>query len=135
MTVLITGGTGFIGSHLAEYLAQRGEPVRCLVRQGSDTSFLRSFPGVTLACGDVTRKETLPEALSGVDTIYHLAAALDARHYPEKTYWQCNVTGTRNMLTPLDTGIFLLVLLGIPIAVIRAEAEHTFITAAKIWMP
>ena len=51
MTVLVTGATGFLGSHVAEQLSREGRPVRALVRRSSDTKFLSSLPHVELAYG------------------------------------------------------------------------------------
>ncbi len=70
---LVTGGTGLLGSHLAEQLVKRGEPVRALVRPGSDTSFLRSL-GVELHQGDLTDPASLQSGLKGVETVYHAAS-------------------------------------------------------------
>ncbi len=70
---LITGGTGLLGSHIAEQLVQRGERVRALVRANSDTSFLRSL-GAELAIGDLNDPGSLPAAVDGCDVVYHCAA-------------------------------------------------------------
>ena len=52
-TVLLTGATGFVGSHVAEALVRRGHSVRTLARAGSDTAFLDSL-GVQIVRGDLT---------------------------------------------------------------------------------
>ncbi len=71
--ILVTGATGLLGSHIAERLVASGEPVRALVRVGSDTRFLESL-GVELATGDLTDPDSLDRAVAGVGTVYHCAA-------------------------------------------------------------
>ncbi len=85
---LLTGGTGFLGSHLAEKLLQAGYRVRCLVRDLHRVGWLEGLP-VELVQGDVVRPETLPAVLDGVDVVVHAAGltkAVNARHYYEVNY-------------------------------------------------
>src|SRR5947209_4981172 len=70
---LVTGATGLLGSHVAEQLVRCGEPVRALVRSGSDTSFLRSL-GVELVAGDLLDAGSVRQAVAGADIVYHCAA-------------------------------------------------------------
>jgi nucleoside-diphosphate-sugar epimerase len=70
---LVTGGTGLLGSHLAERLVAGGHRVRALVRPGSDTAFLRGL-GVELLTGDLTDPVSCTRAAEGVHTVYHAAA-------------------------------------------------------------
>jgi nucleoside-diphosphate-sugar epimerase len=70
---LVTGGTGLLGSHIAEQLVARGETVRALVRPGSRTEFLQSL-GVELVEGDLTDPESCDKAMQGVEVVYHAAA-------------------------------------------------------------
>ncbi|WP_169976351.1 NAD-dependent epimerase/dehydratase family protein [Tautonia rosea] len=70
---LVTGATGLLGSHIAERLVARGEPVRALVRATSDTRFLESL-GVELVVGDLTDAESCAEALKNIRVVYHAAA-------------------------------------------------------------
>lgn len=70
---LITGATGLLGSHLAEQLAARGDPLRALVRSTSDTRFLESL-GVTIVRGDLADPDTCRRAVQEVGTVYHAAA-------------------------------------------------------------
>jgi dihydroflavonol-4-reductase len=97
MTALVTGATGFLGSHVARLLAERGERVRVLVRNTSNTAGLESLPCERVT-GDLRDAASLRPALEGVDAVFHLAAdyRLWARQ-PEEIY-QSNVTGTRNLL-------------------------------------
>lgn len=74
MKVLVTGATGFIGSHLVARLSQDGIKIRCLVRPKSDTSFLKTLKGVELFKGDLLRSGSLFEAIKGVEKVFHLAA-------------------------------------------------------------
>lgn len=74
--ILITGGTGFVGSHLVEKLRARGESVRCLVRPASAG---RRFPaGVESAVADLAGGQGVEQALRGVDTVIHLAGVTKA---------------------------------------------------------
>ncbi len=69
----LTGGTGLLGSHIAEQLVQRGERVRALVRPGSDASFLRGL-GVELIEGDLEDLDAMRRTFAGADVVYHSAA-------------------------------------------------------------
>jgi 2-alkyl-3-oxoalkanoate reductase len=69
----ITGGTGLLGSHIAQQLVARGERVRVLVRPSSDVSFLRQL-GVELATGDLQDVTAVRRAVAGADLVYHAAA-------------------------------------------------------------
>src|SRR5262249_47000981 len=70
---LITGATGFVGSHIAEACAARGIPVSTLSRPGSDTTILERL-GVTVHRGDLTDPQAVRPALEGADIVVHCAA-------------------------------------------------------------
>jgi nucleoside-diphosphate-sugar epimerase len=76
--VLVTGASGFIGSHLAAHLAKRGDRVRCLVRRSSSLRYLRDLDA-ELAYGDLTGKDDLAPALDGVDVVYAVAGVTRPR--------------------------------------------------------
>src|SRR5512141_2562904 len=93
--VLVTGGTGFVGSHLVERLLLNGYAVTCLVR---DLRHLRWLEGmeVQLAEGDCTRPESLAAALQGVSLVFHCAGLTKAQHASD--YYRVNHLGTKNLL-------------------------------------
>lgn len=74
--ILVTGATGFIGSHLVERLVAQGRAVRCLVRRSSAVAGLPA--AVELAHGDLESGAGLAEALRGADTVIHLAGVTKA---------------------------------------------------------
>jgi nucleoside-diphosphate-sugar epimerase len=76
VTLLVTGGTGFVGGHLLETLAARGETARCLVRRKTLARPLP--PGMTPVLADLSTGEGLDAALRGVDTVIHLAGVTKA---------------------------------------------------------
>ncbi len=91
-TYLITGGTGFLGSHVADALAGRGT-VRALARPGSDTRHLESI-GAELIPGDVTDPAALRRAADGVDYVIHCAGKV-GDWGPVEEYRRVNVEGLR----------------------------------------
>jgi nucleoside-diphosphate-sugar epimerase len=95
LKALVTGSTGFIGSHLVESLAQRGVQVRCLVRKTSDLKWLKDL-SVEFAYGDCNEKDSLKEAMKGVDHVFHLAGVTKA--IDEQTYLEVNAIGTENLI-------------------------------------
>ena len=96
MTVLLTGGTGFLGSHVAEQLSRAGRPVRALVRKTSDTSFLEKLSGVELVEGAVDDAASMLAAAEGVTAIVHAAGLVKARSADE--FFRVNAQGTENAL-------------------------------------
>lgn len=96
MRVLITGASGFLGSHVAEQLAREGHRVVALVRRSSNTSFLMKLEGVELAHGAVEDAESVRRAMEGVDAVVHSAGLVKARD--EAEFFKINADGTRNLL-------------------------------------
>jgi nucleoside-diphosphate-sugar epimerase len=95
LKALVTGATGFIGSHLVEAFLQRGDQVRCLVRKTSDLKWLKDLP-IERTQGDCNDKRSLAEAVKGVDQVFHLAGVTKA--VQEKTYFEVNALGTENLI-------------------------------------
>jgi len=91
---LITGATGFVGTHLTERLIAEGWQVRALVRPTSDTRALERL-GAERFTGDLDDVAAIRRAASGVDTVFHLAAVTFGRD--EAEYRRANVGGTRNV--------------------------------------
>jgi len=114
MRILITGGAGFIGSHLANRLHELGHYVRVLDNlSGGDPTQLR--PGVNFNRGDVRDIPKLWSTLQGVDVVYHLAALVSvpaSALYPRE-YNDANVGGTVALLEACrDVGTVRRVILG-----------------------
>ncbi len=95
MNSLVTGATGFIGSHLVALLLSKGHHVRCLVRKTSNLVWLKDLP-VTLIEGDVFDDAVLRKAVDGVDYIYHSAGLTKAKTRDD--YFKANAEGTRRLL-------------------------------------
>jgi nucleoside-diphosphate-sugar epimerase len=93
---VLTGATGFLGSHIAEQLVARGERVRALVRPASDTTFLRGL-GVELAPGDLRDVASLRRAVAGADVVYHCAAKV-GEWGPWSDFQEQIIDATRNLL-------------------------------------
>src|SRR5205085_4444635 len=78
VSVLVTGGTGFVGSGIVRALRVEDRPVRCLVRDRRKASRLESW-GCELVEGDVTDRESLRRAVAGCDRVIHLVAIRSGR--------------------------------------------------------
>lgn len=96
-TAFVTGATGFIGSHVALHLLQKGWRVRALKRPGSPAPNLEKAT-IEWCPGDIRYLEQLRSAMAGCESVFHVAAdyRLWARN-PEEIY-ETNVTGTINVL-------------------------------------
>ena len=103
--ILITGATGFTGSHLTKRLLDEGQEVRILVRPTSNFSQLERAE-VETAIGDITDEESVRKAVKGIETVYHIAAVFRKAGLPDEAYWATNFQGTQNLLkASMDFGI------------------------------
>jgi dihydroflavonol-4-reductase len=130
--VLVTGGTGFIGSNLAIALLGRGCRVRILRRATSDLRAIGDAP-VDHRIGEVRGIDSLKAAMEGCDTVFHTAAMVTFEKKLQELQAEVNVRGTRNVVEAcLATGVRKLVhtssvaALGVPPAGQRATEETEF---------
>src|SRR4030095_12175375 len=103
--VRVTGSGGFIGSHLSERLTQLGARTRAFVRYNSAGSWgwLDQSPlknDIEVVLGDIRDQDTVSQALTDVDIVFHLAAliAIPYSYHAPLSYVRTNVEGTLNVL-------------------------------------
>jgi uncharacterized protein YbjT (DUF2867 family) len=102
VTVLVTGGTGFIGPHVVHALRSRETPVRALVRDPARATRLAAW-GVDVAVGDVTDPASVRAACEGVDAVVHLVAIIRGR---PADFERVMAQGTRNVVAAAqDAGV------------------------------
>jgi nucleoside-diphosphate-sugar epimerase len=97
MKYFLTGSTGFIGGVLARQLREAGHEVIAVVRNPTKAQDLAQL-GVTLHQGDVTDKESMREAMMGVDGVFHVAGWYKVGVRDKSQAYAINVEGTRNVL-------------------------------------
>jgi len=95
---LVTGATGFLGSHLARVLAARGDTVRALVRRTSDRRRLAGVDAIEWVEGDVTDGPSVERAVAGVARVFHCAAVYEIGASDPAKMRAANVGGTQNVL-------------------------------------
>ncbi len=102
MRVLITGGTGFIGSQLARRLRRMGHQVRLLslVQNEADRNNAAELlrDGAELMEGSVADRSLHAAALGGVDVVHHVAATMREADVPDRVFWDTNLQATRDLV-------------------------------------
>ncbi len=94
---LVTGGTGFVGSHVVRALLAKGRSVRCLVRAESRRDNLDGLE-IEIVVGDLTDPGSLGRALAGVHTLYHVAADYRLWAKDPQELYRANAGGTESIL-------------------------------------
>ncbi len=97
MKALVTGANGFTGSHLCQYLLQRGDQVTAYVRRTSDLSRLEGL-AVDITYGEITDQAALENSMQGADAVFHTAAYVELGLVDADLMEQVNVGGTQAVL-------------------------------------
>ncbi|OGU65951.1 MAG: nucleoside-diphosphate sugar epimerase [Stygiobacter sp. RIFOXYC12_FULL_38_8] len=92
---VVTGASGFVGSHLVDKLLAEGHHVKCILRSSSSRKWLEGKPVEIVNCG-LFDKTALKEVLKGADYIYHVAGVVKAK--TEEEYFKGNVESTKTLL-------------------------------------
>lgn len=95
MTTLVTGGTGFTGSHLVRRLLNRGDAVRVLDSSPGLFADELTSRGAEITIGSVTDAPLVDRLTEGVERVFHVAAVFRQINLPKRVYFDINVTGTR----------------------------------------
>jgi dihydroflavonol-4-reductase len=104
MITLVTGATGFVGSHVVRQLVERGESVRVLVRPASSMRALEGL-GVEVARGDLRDASAVCGAMRGVRRVFHVGADYRLWARNPAAIYETNVLGTSNVLSAVDAGV------------------------------
>ena len=94
---LLTGATGFIGSHVAHELAKRGDDLRLTVRENSPTEALVDLPHEAVKC-DLLDRRAVRRAVAGVDKVFHCAGLVSLRERDAERVFEVNALATRLLL-------------------------------------
>ena len=97
MKVLVTGATGFVGSHIVRKLIAAGHSVRILKRRNSPMKLLKGLSFET-ALGDVTEKGSLLQAMAGVEAVFHSAGLVSFWSGDTEPLYRINSDGTRHVV-------------------------------------
>src|SRR5215211_3144915 len=94
---LVTGASGFLGSHVARALAARGDELRLLVRRGSNLDHLGDIE-FERASGDVLDRRAVARAVEDADKVFHIAGTTSMLAQHREKVFDLNVKGTRIVL-------------------------------------
>jgi dihydroflavonol-4-reductase len=94
---LVTGGSGFVGSHVVRALAARGDDLRLLLRRGSSLDHLADLD-LERASGDVMDRRAVTKAMADVDRVFHIAGTTSMLSQHREKVFELNVKGTRIVL-------------------------------------
>jgi dihydroflavonol-4-reductase len=94
---LVTGGTGFVGSHVVRALAERGDELRLMVRKSSRLGHLEGVE-FERRTGDVGNRSSVRRAMKDVDRVFHIAGVTSMRPRDRQRVFEVNVSGTRIVL-------------------------------------
>lgn len=133
MTTLVTGASGFLGSHVARQLVARGESVRVLLRASSNNRAIADLP-LEYVTGDLRDAVSLARALEGVTRVFHVAADYRLWAKRKQDIYDSNVGGTKNLLEAAkraNVAQFIYTSTVATIAVDRPEPPNEF-TDAKL---
>ena len=128
--ILVTGGSGLVGSHLIPYLLQKGSKVRALYRQNHPSIFDNNLEWVQ---GDILDILDVEGALEGVTHVYHCAAIVSFDPKDKKQLFQTNIEGTANIVNAcIDAGIEKLVHVS-SVAALGRFGENKLIDETMNW--
>ncbi len=123
---LVTGGTGFVGSHVVRRLLREGLSVRCLKRPGSNLSNLAGL-AVSVVEGDLGSPASLPRAVKGCEFLFHVAADYRLWVKDPQAMRRVNVDGSRALLqAACDASVSKIVFTSSVAAVGRPERHGKF---------
>ncbi|MFX1280027.1 MAG: NAD-dependent epimerase/dehydratase family protein [Promethearchaeota archaeon] len=109
VSILVTGGTGFIGIPLVKRLHELGHKLKLLVRESSDITPFEGLENIEYTIGDVRDIESLYKAVNGVNLIYHLAGYTKMWAKDKSVFEDTNITGAKNIAkVALEKGIRLI---------------------------
>ena len=101
MKVLLTGASGFVGSHILDVLRARNLPAAILLRPTSSKRFIQPhLPCVEVRLGSITEPSSLPPALTGITHVIHCAGCTSAQ--PVSHFYEINQHGTRNLIEAVN---------------------------------
>jgi dihydroflavonol-4-reductase len=137
---LVTGATGFIGSHVARLLQERGDDLRLAVLDGSDDEPIRDLDVERVTC-DVLDRRSVRRTLKGVDRVFHAAGVTSVRPSDRDRLFAVNIGGTKTVLEEcLRAGVERVVYTSSAAAVGHAEPgrtadENQLFTAGRLGIP
>ena len=130
---LVTGASGFVGSHLVRYLSGKGERVRALYRSRKPTAEMRQLPGVTWLHADLLDVFDIEDAMRGVTEVYHCAAIVSFKKEDKEQLLHFNTEGTANIVNEaLLQGVRKMVYVS-SIAALGRSKEGEPITEEEQW--
>jgi nucleoside-diphosphate-sugar epimerase len=133
--VLVTGGTGFLGSYIIKHLVEKGYAVRA-IRRGNKLPFWIEqsvFDKVNWVEGDILDVVSLEDAMDGIDTVIHAAAAVSFAKADRKRLYQVNTEGTANVVNlMLEKNIRRLVYIS-SVAALGRTADGRHVNEERKW--